>query len=403
MNLEKLRKSEAVGFVFYLTIIVAGYTFIIKFVQLGIPDFIRNYLHLANSDVVIYMMLLAILTASFCLIFGYFIDKFKWTLELKLKIFFLCLLIQTPLIIFFLSFDSIPLFILWILTLSIVMGVETPISISFIRDFIRPEFRGWFAGIATALIYSYGILSPFPWNISGFIEELFFGLISSIPIIMIIIGLRLFRNKEKQEIFNAKGNFVNYNKTLIIIALIGVIFVDSLGFLRIIETPHIYANVWRGTFDIKVLLVISHTGFALLSGFLYSKGKPYLILLISLFMITIVDLFFAFFHNMKYFSKLLGIFYCGAVSMYTINLLALWGDISTPKSIGKFAGIGIGICGWLMTFISTAFSFIFIETLDFSTHLIISALISLSFLLFTMLVKIHNKAVKNEKLNREMK
>lgn len=394
MDLEKIRKNELVGFVFYLLIIVAGYTFIIKFVQLGLPDFIVNYLELKKNAIILFMFYLAVLTSICCLVFGYSLDKLKWDLETKLKIFFICLVLQTPLILLLFSFNTILLFFLWINLISIIMGLQTPISISFIRDFIRPKYRGLFAGIATALIYSYGILSPFPWNISGFINELFFGLILGIPTIMIFIGLRLFRNKEKQEIFNAKGNFVNYNKTLIIMALIGVIFVDSLGFLRIIETPHIYANVWRGNFDIKILLVSSHTGFALLSGFLYSKGKPYLILLISLFMITMVDLFFAFLHNLIFLSKVLGIFYCGAVSMYTINLLALWGDISTPESIGKFAGIGIGICGWLMTFISTAFSFIFIESLDFSTHLVISALISLSFLLFTILIKIQHKAIK---------
>ncbi|MFO8017704.1 MAG: MFS transporter [Promethearchaeia archaeon] len=387
MNLKRLRKNELIGVFFYLIIIVAGFTFIIKFIQLGIPDFIINHLNLSNIDVVGYMMLLALLTASICLIVGYIIDKFNWRVEEKIKILFLCFLIQTPLILSFLSFNSVPLFILWIILLGVVMGVETPISISLLRDFIRPKYRGIFAAVATAFIYSYGILSPFPWNISGFIKEISLGLLPSIPIFAIIIVFKLFRNEEKKEIFLAEGSFIHYNKGLLILALFGVIFVDSLGFLRIIETPEIYANVWRGGLEIKMFLVISHTGFALISGFLYTKSKPYLILIISLWMIFLTDLFFALFNETIFLSQVLGILYCGAVSMYTIVLFALWADISAPESVGKFSGLGIGIGGWLMTFISTAFSFRFIDTLSFSMHLLVSSAVSLTFLVLTILIK----------------
>ena len=50
----------------------------------------------------------------------------------------------------------------------------------------------------------------------------------------------------------------------------------------------------------------------------------------------------------------LPLFYVLAVSFYTTLNFALWADLSTPANIGLHAGLGVGIAGWLASFLSTS-------------------------------------------------
>jgi hypothetical protein len=47
-------------------------------------------------------------------------------------------------------------------------------------------------------------------------------------------------------------------------------------------------------------------------------------------------------------------FYVLAVSFYTALNFALWPDLSTPETIGTHTALGVGISGWLATFLSTS-------------------------------------------------
>jgi hypothetical protein len=44
------------------------------------------------------------------------------------------------------------------------------------------------------------------------------------------------------------------------------------------------------------------------------------------------------------------------VSLYTVVNFAVWADISTPRTIGRNAAIGVALSGWAATFMSTALS-----------------------------------------------
>jgi hypothetical protein len=52
----------------------------------------------------------------------------------------------------------------------------------------------------------------------------------------------------------------------------------------------------------------------------------------------------------------LPMFYVLAVSFYTTLNFALWPDLSTPANIGLHTGLGVGIAGWLASFLSTSLS-----------------------------------------------
>ncbi len=51
--------------------------------------------------------------------------------------------------------------------------------------------------------------------------------------------------------------------------------------------------------------------------------------------------------------------YAVAVSFYTTLNFALWPDLSTAGTVGRHSAIGIGVAGWLATFLSTALALYF--------------------------------------------
>jgi hypothetical protein len=51
---------------------------------------------------------------------------------------------------------------------------------------------------------------------------------------------------------------------------------------------------------------------------------------------------------------MLPLFYVLAVSFYTTLNFALWPDHATPETIGARTALGVGIAGWLASFLSTA-------------------------------------------------
>lgn len=50
----------------------------------------------------------------------------------------------------------------------------------------------------------------------------------------------------------------------------------------------------------------------------------------------------------------LPLFYVLAVSFYTTLNFALWPDLSTPATVGTNTALGVGIAGWLASFVSTS-------------------------------------------------
>lgn len=50
----------------------------------------------------------------------------------------------------------------------------------------------------------------------------------------------------------------------------------------------------------------------------------------------------------------LPLFYAMAVSFYTTLNFALWPDLSTPATVGMRTALGVGIAGWLASFLSTS-------------------------------------------------
>jgi hypothetical protein len=141
--------------------------------------------------------------------------------------------------------------------------------------------------------------------------------------------------------------------------MFSVFFIDSLGFLRIIDTPvYIHASWQSPEVGVRGFIAVSHVLGAAMAGVLYTVfGRRWLFVwILGLFALT--HLLYTF-HLATALSGvdpplLLPFFYVLAVSFYTTLNFALWPDLSTPRNIGLHAGLGVGIAGWLASFLSTS-------------------------------------------------
>jgi hypothetical protein len=77
--------------------------------------------------------------------------------------------------------------------------------------------------------------------------------------------------------------------------------------------------------------------------------------------------------------------YAVAVSFYTTLNFALWPDLSTPETVGTHTAVGVGLAGWLATFLSTALALYF-ETAEVTLLSHLNVVNALALLLFTGLV-----------------
>jgi hypothetical protein len=177
--------------------------------------------------------------------------------------------------------------------------------------------------------------------------------------------------------------------------MFGVFFVDSLGFLRIIETPSFVLNAWQSPeFSDHLVLGLVHVVSALVAGVLYANfGRNWLFLWVfGLFSLT--HLFYTTDVRMAAWlpglargpvSPLNSAIYAVAVSFYTTLNFALWPDLSTGETIGTHTAIGVGLGGWLATFLSTAVALYF-ETAEVPLLSHLNVVNALALLLFTGLV-----------------
>jgi hypothetical protein len=154
--------------------------------------------------------------------------------------------------------------------------------------------------------------------------------------------------------------------------MFGVFFVDSLGFLRILDTPSLVLSSWQSpAFSVHLLLAVVHVVGAVMAGVLYTSFDRRVLFLATFGLFSFTHLLYTFDIRLSMWfptlatgpsSPLNPAFYALAVSFYTTLNFALWPDLSTPESIGTHAAVGIGLAGFLSTFLSTALALYFQST-----------------------------------------
>ena len=403
------------GYGLFIALMVAGYYYNITFVQLGLIDLGTRLVGMSESVVSMWMAALALVTLVVAVVTGVTMDRRGWSrhLRTKLRLLFGVVCVQFALTLVAPMIRSVPAFGAWIVLASIGLGVGFPVSFSLAIDLIPVPDRGYVAAAITAIAYFFANAIPLSWSVDVFSQLM----VAAMAPGLLALGILSFTSFDRldrlldalgtQHRTYGTGRFCHrepvrarsFAFAVPVVLMFGVFFIDSLGFLRIIDTPSLLLSSWQSpNLSTRLFIAVAHVVGAVMAGIIYANYSLSRIFLwtFALFALTHVmytsDLRLA-----AVFPTIAGngtsplnpALYAVAVSFYTTLNFALWPDLSTPKTIGTHSAIGIGVAGWLATFSSTALALYFqAADLTLLSHLNVVQALSL-LLLFGLAVSLY--------------
>lgn len=358
------------GYGIYVATLTAGYYYNLTFVQLGLVDLGVRRIGMPAERVAVVMGILAILTLLVAVAVGMTMDRRGWSTRLlvKIRLLFLVVALQLGLTVVAPLIDTPAQFLAWVVVCAIPLGVGIPVAFSFMLDFIPIRDRGYVAAVVAGLSFFAAALYPFEWNIVEFSAVMSLLMLPA----AIVLGVLSVKRFDFMAVLAAQhrrfgvGRFcldapvhtMSYTFWGLVVLMFGVFFIDSLGFLRIIEEPaYIYTSWQSPELDTRLFIAVLHVVGALMAGVLYTAFERRFLFLWVFGLFAFTHLLYVF--DLRFATPgspplLLPAFYVLAVSFYTTLNFALWPDLSTPATIGAHTAIGVGIAGFLATFSSTA-------------------------------------------------
>mgnify|MGYP006278369957 CR=1 FL=1 len=397
------RWASALGFVFFVGMMAVGYYYNITFVQLGLVDLGKRLLGLSEITLALDMALMALLTSLTAIVFGLRMKRSSWGTDFKVKLrwAFSVILVQTGLTLSAPWIQSQGQLLVWILLTSLALGVGVPVTFSMTVDLIPARDRGYAAAWITGLVYGAAPAASGNWLIETFSRQMLWimpagviglGWLAFIPNPLVKVWKEQHRDPAfAHGMYSRQGTRSSHRRQVagLIILMFAIFFVDSLGFLRIIDTPLYIHNNWLSA-DLgpRLLLGGVHALAAGIAGVLYTNLD-----LRSLFLWVFG--IFALVHLMYTMETRVGpglsislavpLLYAVAVSLYTVINFAVWADLSTPENISLNAALGVALSGWTATFLSTALSLQWkISGMSLERHL--SLVDSLALLIFVLML-----------------
>jgi len=414
-HVREQRWKTVAGYGLFVALMVAGYYYNITFVQLGLIDLGTRLVGMSETTVSVWMAALALVTLLVAVVTGIAMDRRGWSTNLrtKLRLLFGVVCVQFALTLVAPMVRTVPAFGVWIVLSSVGLGVGFPVSFSLAIDLVPVPDRGYVAAAITAIAYFLANAIPLTWSIDVFSQVMIAAMAPGLVVLAILSfvswnQLDAFLNAlgAQRETYGI-GRFCRgepiRTKSLAfavpVVLMFSVFFIDSLGFLRIIDTPALLLSSWQSPhLSTRLFIAVAHVVGALMAGVIYANFSLSRVFLwtFALFALTHVmytsDLRFA-----EVFPSIAGgrssplnpALYAIAVSFYTTLNFALWPDIATPETIGTRSAIGIGIAGWLATFSSTALALYFqAADLTLLSHLNVVQALSL-LLLFGLAVGLY--------------
>jgi MFS family permease len=402
------------GYALFTGMMAVGYFYNVTFIQLGLKDLGERVVALPATSVAQQMALLALLTCVTALLFGLTMQRRGWgtRLLLKLQLALGVILLQTALTAVAPHMNSQPAFLAWIVLCSITLGVGVPVTFSLTSDLIPVRDRGFVAAAITAGAYFAAATFPGGWQIESFSRVMLLVMLPGVLVLGAIVVLattgRSFvavyieemGQNHRQPRFG-QGRFVRSGegridrRFLAFVALMfGIFFIDSLGFLRIIDTPILVAGSWQSPDQLpRLVIAVTHVVAALVAGALYTylNERHLFYWIFGLFALTHLSYVFSVWLLPETTSATLGtpMLYATAVSLYTVVNFALWADFSTPETISGNTAVGVALSGWTATFLSTALAIHWHTSgMPLDEHLRIVQALALLFLLTMLLVAI---------------
>lgn len=359
-----------IGYAFYVAALTAGYYYNLTFVQLGLIDLGTRRIGMSAVGVSQVMALLAAVALVVSVAGGRTMDRRGWSTDLRVKLRMLTAVAAVQLVLTVVA----PLlatpggFVAWVVLCATAIGVGIPVMFSFMADTIPVRDRGFAAATAAAAAFCIASLYPQQWRI----EE--FSAVMAIVMTPAVVGLalvswrpsRIVDRLARQHERLGPGRFVRPSARatsrwafpVVVTLLFAVFFIDSLGFLRIIDEPAYISTSWQSP-DMGIRLFIAgiHVLGAAMAGVLYTAFDWRWLLLWVFGLFGFAHLLYTFHLQTTPEATpplLLPMVYVLAVSFYTTLNFALWPDLSTQANIGTRCAVGVGVAGWLASFLSTA-------------------------------------------------
>ncbi len=391
------------GYLLFVGMMAVGYYYNLTFVQFGLLDLGTRLVGLTREQVAVNMTYLALTTTVVAIGVGWTMTRRGWSQRflLKLRLAFAVVLVQTLLTAAAPFIRSETLFLAWILAASVALGVGVPATFGLTVDLIPVGDRGLAAALITAGAYFPAAVFSGVWTIETLSAQMVAVMIPGAAALGVLAYVRLpltttltrdLSAQHRRPAFG-QGRFVRVGPDgearisrylLGLIALMfAIYFIDSLGFLRLADTPFFFEVAWQAPeLFPRVTIGVMHVVAALIAGALYTAMGERLLFL-WIFGV------FAMVHLMGIGTSLgMPILYALAVSLYTVVNFAIWADISTPRTVTRNTAVGVALSGWAATFLSTALSLQLAEMgVSLEAHLrLVDALAMVFFLLVLALL-----------------
>ena len=381
--------ASAIGVIGYVALLAAGYAYNLTFVQLGLSALASGPVGLSEAGTALAMAALAAVTCLVALIAGTQLRGASF--RAKLRATTLVVAVQTVLTAVVPAVDGPVTFWPWLLLAAVTLGLGVPASFGMATDLVPVRWRGMTAAAITAFAYGGAIAFLGEWDVLVLAGRLVPAMIlGTIGLLVLALGgapvsrlvEQLSRQAARPEYGRGRFAGPGADRRLVIAAglLFAVFFVDSLGFMRLIESPFVTA-AWQ-SYDLldRAALIAAHVAGALAGGILYSTFDERFLLPWVFGIFALVAMIYVLDVRLGAYSQALAmsILYAVAVSLYTVITFALWPDLSTPDTITRNVAIGVAVSGWTATFVSTAVALAWRSSgVDFDRHLSSVAAVSL--------------------------
>ena len=365
------RSVLIVGYCVYVTLLSAGYYYNLTFVQLGMIDIGVRRVEMSKGAVSAAMAAFALAAFVVAAVSGWVMDRKGWSsdLRIKLRALFGVVATQTVLTLTAVRVQSEGAFLAWIGVASVAIGVGIPASFSLMSDFIPVRHRGAIAAVVAGLAFFVAALYPLQWRVEDFAPLMGVVMVPA----AVLLGVVSFRPTHlvdrlaRQHERFGRGRFCyptpvatsSFTFWGLVILMFAVFFIDSLGFLRIIDAPVYISTSWQSPeIGVRLFIAIAHVAGAVMAGVLYTAFDRRWLFLWIFGLFAFTHLLYTF-HLATAPSGVqpplvLPLFYVLAVSFYTTLNFALWPDLSTSANVGLHTALGVGIAGWLASFLSTS-------------------------------------------------
>jgi hypothetical protein len=411
VSTRRRQGTTVFGYLLFVGLVAGGYFYNLTFVQLGLVDLGTRVVGLPPDRVAGHLAVLAGGTLVVALAAGVVLHRTGASARFrtKLRLLSLVVLLQTALTAVAPVVGSERALALWVLTASVALGVGVPAMFGLTCDLVATRDRGWVAAVVTSAAFLPAAVLTTDWQIERFTEQLV------VPMTVGAVALTALAFVPSRTVAAlaqqhasprfGRGRFTDPDEPgalpgrgflVAVVLMFGIYFIDSLGFLRLVDTPAYMVTAWHSADPSAPWSIgLAHVLAAALAGILYPALRQRALFGWVFVLFALAQLQYVL-HAMVApevpASLAAPLLYAMAVSIYTVLSFTLWADFSTPRTIALVTAVGVGVSGWLASFLSTSLSLAWRSGgMPFTDHMRAVAAISLTLLMVSAVLVVSSR------------